>query len=235
MVKPADRLRRKMIAGPAVWFRYLFAGFVMTFVVSWIFAGLDLIDENYDELLRDQDFNIIYDDVYFDYGSRRDVRWVYDVPLWLIEKYPEQYVNPDDNSEMVSQVFGDFVEDAHGWPIPAFESVHWRSLIDVIYNSLVDTDTVVTSWDENLWCIAYTRKGEYGSVQPILTLPLKPILLGSFIDTLFYAVLIFYTFRGGIYWLQLRRVRRSLCPQCSYILEAGSEHGCPECGWGRLQ
>ncbi len=75
-------------------------------------------------------------------------------------------------------------------------------------------------------------QGFRGGGYPI-TLPFRPIWVGSVANTVFYAALLV----GA--WVVVRRwriaVRRSRghCPKCGYDLRRDFGGGCPECGWGR--
>ena len=70
------------------------------------------------------------------------------------------------------------------------------------------------------------------------TFGLRPIFPGFVVNTLFYAALwgaILFASRGA--WrafTRWRRSRRGLCPRCAYDLAGSSAHGCPECGWNRM-
>ncbi len=59
--------------------------------------------------------------------------------------------------------------------------------------------------------------------------PYRPIMVGFFLNTLFYAVILLLP-------SELRRHirrKRGLCATCGYDLRGNLEYGCPECGWRR--
>jgi len=70
-----------------------------------------------------------------------------------------------------------------------------------------------------------------------LKLPLKPIWLGFFINTLSHAAIwfgLFFGFVSAKRFIRARRDRRrGRCPRCGYDLRGQMGGGCPECGWGR--
>ena len=61
-------------------------------------------------------------------------------------------------------------------------------------------------------------------------LPLKPILHGLLINTLFYAVILWLHISGPFMLRRFLRCKRGLCVKCAYDMK-GAEHVlCPECG-----
>jgi len=64
-------------------------------------------------------------------------------------------------------------------------------------------------------------------------LPLRPILPGFMINTLFYAAMWFGIFFGVAALRRFVRKKRGRCVKCSYDLRGQFDRGCPECGWGR--
>jgi hypothetical protein len=59
-------------------------------------------------------------------------------------------------------------------------------------------------------------------------LPFEPMWLGFIINTLIYAALIGFLFFGSIRLRRWRRLRRGLCPRCTYPI--GVSPVCTECG-----
>ena len=69
-------------------------------------------------------------------------------------------------------------------------------------------------------------------------LPVRPIFLGFFINTLFFAVVLWLPLRGPLVLRRHIRLKRGRCPKCGYDLrgqppDVGAGGGCPECGWNR--
>jgi len=74
----------------------------------------------------------------------------------------------------------------------------------------------------------------YGHTAP-RPIPLRPILPGFIINTLFYAAIWFaILFAPGMIRRALRR-RRGRCVKCGYDLRGEINNGCPECGWNRSE
>ena len=59
-------------------------------------------------------------------------------------------------------------------------------------------------------------------------LPLRPILLGSALNTLFYAAMLWLALCGPFALRRLIRVKRGRCPACGYPV--GASPLCTECG-----
>ena len=76
-------------------------------------------------------------------------------------------------------------------------------------------------------------------------LPLRPILPGFLVNTLFYAALWFGVFFGVAMLRRAIRRGRGRCVRCGYDLRGQRHQGtealrdqgirCPECGWGRMK
>jgi hypothetical protein len=64
-------------------------------------------------------------------------------------------------------------------------------------------------------------------------IPLTPIWSGLAINTAVYASIWTALLYGPRAARRVGRGRRGLCTSCGYDLLGESEHGCPECGWGR--
>jgi hypothetical protein len=83
---------------------------------------------------------------------------------------------------------------------------------------------------------AYWRPGG----NPYATSPAFPLGIiwpGFIINTLTYTlvwfVLLFAARRATRALITRRRLRRGVCPMCSYDLRGDHASGCPECGWNR--
>ena len=59
-------------------------------------------------------------------------------------------------------------------------------------------------------------------------LPLRPIWPGFAVNTLFYAVVLWLLIPGPFVLRRLIRIRRGLCPKCTYPM--GESAVCSECG-----
>jgi len=64
-------------------------------------------------------------------------------------------------------------------------------------------------------------------------LPLRPIVPGFLVNTLFYSGVWFGIFSGVGFLKRVLRRKRGRCVKCSYDLRGELDKGCPECGWGR--
>ena len=73
------------------------------------------------------------------------------------------------------------------------------------------------------WSLGAIR---YGPVPKAL--PLRPILPGFAINTLFYAAIVWLVFAGPFALRRWRRIKRGLCPACAYPV--GASDTCTECG-----
>ena len=79
-----------------------------------------------------------------------------------------------------------------------------------------------------------TRQGERLSTATLRALPYIPIPLGSVVNTLFYATILWLPFAP----FQLRRymrIKRGHCIKCGYDLRGTVHEVCPECGSGIIQ
>ncbi len=68
----------------------------------------------------------------------------------------------------------------------------------------------------------------------VRVLPLRPLLPGFAINTIFYAAILWLIFIVPFALRRQRRINRGLCPQCAYDLRGRSPQSntCPECGGG---
>lgn len=117
-----------------------------------------------------------------------------------------------------------YYEQASGWPMYAVSSSFLAS-----YGS---TDIIVLGALERPvdW---YRRK------RIPQRYPLRPIVPGFLINTLFWAVVCFGLFFGRGMTRRFFRIRRGRCPLCDHDLRGEFDHGCFECGWhpsgGRIE
>jgi hypothetical protein len=75
------------------------------------------------------------------------------------------------------------------------------------------------------------------NVSWVSIVPLKPMIAGFVLDTLFFAALAWTILfgPGAVMRRTTERMRlmRSHCPKCNYDLRGDLKGGCPECGWRR--
>ena len=142
-----------------------------------------------------------------------------------------------------------YVDDQFGWPD---RCLRCRSMID---NDFYGTN----HWRQMSDADAFIFAEKTDSVWPEgPVLPLRPILPGFIINTVFYAVIWFGVFFGVAALRRFVRRKRGRCVKCGYDLrgqrsavsdqrEDGDPNsaltsdlrsltsgiGCPECGWGR--
>ena len=121
---------------------------------------------------------------------------------------------------------------AYGWPFRASYAEVWRAIkLQSGQNNPSNRFSASTG-------IEILDDGS-GQPLPFRTLPVRPILPGFLINTLFYAVIWFGLFLGiGAVRRTIRR-KRGRCVKCVYDLRgtpvdvSGPGAGCSECGWGR--
>ncbi len=133
---------------------------------------------------------------------------------------------------------GFIVEDSRGWPMRALR-VYWHGGLLYSPNPAPYTGARRLAPREPWWGIGLTpyapdRPGTK-SLHGLRAFPLRPILPGLLINTLFYAVLWFAILFGFSTSRRTIRRARGRCLKCGYDLRGTSEaaEGCPECGWGR--
>ncbi len=83
----------------------------------------------------------------------------------------------------------------------------------------ISTGSIEPSW----------KHGPYQSGLP-RALPLRPILGGFLINTLFYAAILWPLICGPFVLRRLIRRKRGLCVACGYDLRHADHDACPECG-----
>ncbi len=118
------------------------------------------------------------------------------------------------------------IEYTYGWPFRAGYAEVWRAikLQSGQYNpsNRFSASTGIEILDDGS-----------GQPLPFRTLPVRPILAGFLINTLFYASPWFAIFFGlGAARRTIRR-RRGRGVKCGYDLRGDFSAGCPECGWQR--
>ena len=69
-------------------------------------------------------------------------------------------------------------------------------------------------------------------VQEWKLLPLRPLLIGFALNTIFYAAILWMPFAPFVLRRHIRR-KRGHCIKCGYDLRGDFAAGCPECGWRR--
>ena len=82
------------------------------------------------------------------------------------------------------------------------------------------------SWRDRARGINYVQNGVW--IRNWRLIPLKPVLNGFAINTLFYAVMLWGLFAAPFALRRWRRIRRGLCPKCAYPV--GTSEICTECG-----
>lgn len=114
-----------------------------------------------------------------------------------------------------------WVAEARGWPMPALWSKPrvWYEALDGTRPKLAPEGAIE---------LPLSPFGSGGSATAKV-LPLRPIIGGFLINTLFYTPI----WLGLFFGLTAVRRRRGRCPQCGYDLRRELENGCPECGWNR--
>jgi hypothetical protein len=73
-----------------------------------------------------------------------------------------------------------------------------------------------------------TKKSFHGAFFSNLALPVRPILPGFAINTIFYAGMCWLLFAAPFAVRRRRRIKRGLCPACAYPV--GASDLCTECG-----
>jgi hypothetical protein len=66
-------------------------------------------------------------------------------------------------------------------------------------------------------------------VSRVVRLPTKPIVLGTVVNSLGYAVVVALSAQFIMMLLRRLRIKRGLCPACAYPVGAGGT--CTECGY----
>ena len=121
--------------------------------------------------------------------------------------------------------------DARGWPMLSAWSQLERAGRPMPGTTLAATMPVNAKPRSIVGLVLPLKEwSTFGPVTHPRILPCTPILLGTVVNTVFYATIIFVCvaiWRGQI---RLRRFRRGVCPNCSYDLRADYERPCPECG-----
>jgi hypothetical protein len=150
-------------------------------------------------------------------------RAVIRLPLWSRARS----TTPGRHSRLIN-----FVEDARGWPARSLVSYfdHEGSLQRRPNQSsrYVPGAAVNPVWGIRLG----DTKGPSGLPR---TLPLRPIWRGLLVNSLFYAVLLWFLVLLRSRVRRLMRRRHGLCPRCAYRLCGEFSQGCPECGWRRKE
>lgn len=127
------------------------------------------------------------------------------------------------------QLWAGVIQDARGWPMPAF----WCEW------SYDPAQMRRPSWPPSLRRIAggfdFTPKATTRAIEPstLRAFPYRPIWLGLVMNTVFYATVLMFMLGAIAHLRTRRRLRRNLCPACAYSLAGQAEPGCPECGWKR--
>ncbi len=130
------------------------------------------------------------------------------------------------------------VQDARGWPLPAFRS---KWLIECTRS----TPGPLTTAGRAPFANVYHLHGglELPLIEPMYpardstlrALPLIPIWRGLLLDTLLFAAIIAIVHSSVRALRSHLRRRRGHCPRCNYDLLHNVEAGCSECGWNRAQ
>lgn len=153
-----------------------------------------------------------------------------ELPAWSHwEEWPAE--QPNQSSGGPFEV--EFIEEASGWPQPAFCS--WRkthSHIGARFRRGVKEYVWVRDPIERSGWIAFPARitdrfdGSDG-------MSFRPIWTGLLIDAAFWSCAWpIVLFGPGAIRGRLRRWR-GRCPRCAYDLRAAPQGGCPECGWRR--
>ncbi len=96
------------------------------------------------------------------------------------------------------------------------------------FAALVSTDRISSSRSFALEFAALMSTDIISSSRSFGFIPLRPIWVGSALNTVFYAALVWLLFAGVSTLRRFLRVRRGLCPKCAYPM--GESAVCTECG-----
>jgi hypothetical protein len=115
-----------------------------------------------------------------------------------------------------------------GWPMASFSGGCILCRYDPITDS-IPVERYVGAFRLPRWTTPDSRK------TPAL-LPLVPVWPGFAVNTLLYAIVLWFLIPGPFVLRRLIRIKRGRCPKCGYDLRGaipGAGGGCPECGWNR--
>jgi hypothetical protein len=110
--------------------------------------------------------------------------------------------------------------DARGWPLPTLEA-HWFG-----GKTEVDLDKR-WRWGISLSSSMARTAGGY-NIGALKAVPLRPIWPNFFLNTLFYAALLWLLLAFPFILRRFLRLKRGLCPKCAYPV--GTSDVCTECG-----
>ncbi len=120
------------------------------------------------------------------------------------------------------------VSDARGWPMLALCAGF----------DLVPAGGGCRDVSRRYWAVAVMEPDEMRWLFPSVDykqrlIPVRPILGGFLINTLFYAAILWLLALGPFTARRMIRRNRGLCINCGYDLRGDLSSGCPECGWRR--
>ncbi len=99
-------------------------------------------------------------------------------------------------------------EISKGWPL---RTLFW-----------INTTSSKTATNKHVWIVREHPNAIY--------LPLAPIWSGLFLNTLFYAAILWLLITGPFALRRITRHKRGLCVTCAYDLRGAEHEACPECG-----
>ena len=113
------------------------------------------------------------------------------------------------------------LEHASGWPT--------RSAVAVLRRTLYESPGVRPQ-SSQFWIVSGLKVLEQTTDDhvPYRVIPVRPIAIGSVVNTLFYAALLWLLFFAPFTLRRDLRARRGLCPACGYPV--GESAVCSECG-----
>jgi len=135
-----------------------------------------------------------------------------------------------------------------GWPMHCMEGafIHKKALepryagsirhfegIDFVNPFSTNNDSPLYNQTKALGAILQSNHSALGLRDDSSLLPLKPILTGFSINTIFYSAILWLLTLGPFTARRMIRRKRGLCRKCGYDLRGMNHDKCPECGWGR--
>ena len=114
-----------------------------------------------------------------------------------------------------------------GWPFRTFSGERWTRSHAMLGPPVIEHKTVYT-WAQPLGPALLSSN----DVQEWKLLPLRPLLIGFALNTIFYAAILWMPFAPFVLRRHIRR-KRGHCIKCGYDLRGDFAAGCPECGWRR--
>ena len=136
------------------------------------------------------------------------------VPAWA------PFASPD--HEAPSPAYHFCVATARGWPC--------LSLAGGLHLERRSQTGRLIPHVDMFWAIALDedRVDDFNKHRDLRLLPLRPLLGGFAVNTLFYAAILWLLIRGPFALRRFLRVKRGLCPKCAYPM--GESSVCTECG-----